>query len=336
MEKHIGLTKKPKEFDLLLDLKPNSSCDYHRVTMPLYDNEAVFSPQANILVFNRMFGGGIALLKRMKADGVKIIVDWDDFFELDPSHYLYETFRAHNFEEQAIAFLSYADVVTVTTELLAAKLRPYHRNIVVIRNALPFDKSQFTLSTDKSSGTPVVWAGGASHADDLQVVTWAMEDYSLLTLAGYENIDKVAKGTHKEMSAQEWLKIKNTFEGVNLVPAVADIKNYMQVYDTHRLAIAPLIDNEFNRCKSNLKILEAGAKGIPIICSKVLPYFNPIDEPFVDYASKTWEWEQELNRYIKNPSYCEDRGLALAEHVRLHYNLDDANELRRQVYESLK
>lgn len=336
MEKFTGHMQKPKEFDLLLDLKPNSSCDYHRVTMPLYDSGAVFSPRADILVFNRIFSGGLDLLERMKAQGVKIVVDWDDFFELDPSHYLYSAFSATDFVGQAIAYLKLADVVTVTTELLAAKLRPYHKNIVVIRNSLPFDKSQFTLSPNKTSSTPVVWAGGASHAGDLQAVAWALEDNSLLTLAGYEDINKVAVGSHKETSAKEWLKIKASFEGVNLVNAVADIKNYMQVYDGHRFAIAPLMDNKFNSCKSNLKILEAGAKGLPIICSRVLPYYNPIDEPFVDYASKTWEWEQELNRYLNNPSYCEDRGAALAEHVRLHYSLDDANELRRQVYESLK
>ena len=39
--------------------------------------------------------------------------------------------------------------------------------------------------------------------------------------------------------------------------------------------------------------------------------------------------------YGLNPNYREDRGLFLAEHVRTHYNLADANELRRQVIESL-
>lgn len=109
----------------------------------------------------------------------------------------------------------------------------------------------------------------------------------------------------------------------------------MEAYDGHSLAVAPLIDSPFNRCKSNLKILEAGAKGLPIICSKVLPYYNPIDESVVSYAETTQDWHTEVKRYLNNPSYREDRGAALAEHVRLHYRMEDANELRRQVYESL-
>lgn len=327
-------TDKP-EHSLFLDLKPNSSCDYHRVAMPLYDSKPEFHPKQDIMVFNRMYSGGMEVIHQMKQDGIKIVVDWDDYFELEPDHYLYPAFQRWGFTPAALAFLRMADVVTVTTELLAAKLRPFHKNIVVIRNALPFDQQQFTLSCDKTSSTPIIWAGGASHAKDLNIISGSVGDNSLLSIAGYEDISEVAKGSPKEAGAKEWAKVKASFPGANLVPAVKDIKNYMQVYDGHSFAVAPLVLNGFNQCKSNLKILEAGAKGIPIICSKVLPYYNPIDEAFVSYADKTWEWEQEIKRYLNNPSYREDRGAALAEHVRLHYSLDDANELRRQVYESL-
>lgn len=109
----------------------------------------------------------------------------------------------------------------------------------------------------------------------------------------------------------------------------------MSVYESHAIAIAPLVDNDFNNCKSNLKILEAGAKGIPIVCSKVLPYFNPVDARAVTYAENKAEWHYEIVKLLRNPNYREDRGLFLAEHVRTHYNLADANELRRQVIESL-
>ena len=36
--------------------------------------------------------------------------------------------------------------------------------------------------------------------------------------------------------------------------------------------VAPCIDNEFNRCKSNIKWLEACALGIPLLASDIAAY----------------------------------------------------------------
>lgn len=338
MANFFGLMKKhkeqPKEAKLYFDLKEGSSCDYHRITLPLRDAERGFQPKNNIFVFNRVASGGLQQILNMKQEGFKIVIDWDDFFELEPEHYLYGSFKAHGFSETAREFLKLADVVTVTTELLAARIRPYHRNVVVIRNCLPFDMLQFTRSKDITSSTPIVWAGGASHAKDLSLVSGCF-DHANITIAGWEDPNSATPGTHQEITTREWAKIEASFEGAKFYPGTKDTTQYMQAYDGHSFAVAPLVNNPFNQCKSNLKILEAGAKGIPIICSNVLPYLNPVDAPFVSYADKAWEWEQEVKRYLNNPTYREDRGAALAEHVRLHYNMQDANELRRQVYESL-
>ena len=40
------------------------------------------------------------------------------------------------------------------------------------------------------------------------------------------------------------------------------------------IALAPLVDNPFNRCKSAVKVYEAWASGIPIITSPVGPYLT--------------------------------------------------------------
>jgi hypothetical protein len=40
------------------------------------------------------------------------------------------------------------------------------------------------------------------------------------------------------------------------------------------LALAPLQDTAFNRCKSHLKVLEYGILGIPVIASALDPYLN--------------------------------------------------------------
>lgn len=316
---------------LRCDNKLGSGCDYHRVVMPFEGN--TIQPTHDVLVFNRIFSRGADEVKRLKAQGVRIVVDLDDFYDLNPEHYLASVFVSHS--ANIIEMLKLADVVTVTTELLASKIRHLNSNVVVIRNCLPFDTGQFTLSDDVTSSTPLVWAGGASHEPDLALVANSFED-NLLTIAGYETYPQARPGSHHYLTSQEWAKVKRKMPRANYIPAVKCLGNYMDVYDGHKIAIAPLVDNGFNACKSNLKILEAGAKGLPIVCSKVLPYFNPVDAQAVFYAESKAEWHYEIVKLLRNPNYTVDRGLMLAEHVRLHYNMDDANELRRQVIESLK
>lgn len=321
------LVHKPR---LYCDNKLGSGCDYHRVVMPFADNK--FEPKENVLVFNRIYSRGSDEVKRLKAQGVKIVVDLDDFYELNPEHYLASVFTSHT--KNIVEMIQLADLVIVTTEYLAYKVRPLNRNVVVIRNALPFDTGQFTLSDDRNSDTPLIWAGGASHYADLSLVSNSFDD-DLLTVAGYEVHNSAPVGSHLHLTSQEWRKVKRKLPNSQYKPAVHNLGEYMTVYDGHSIAIAPLVDNDFNSCKSNLKILEAGAKGLPIICSKVLPYFNPIDAGVVFYAESRAEWHYEVVKLLRNPNYAVDRGLMLAEHVRTHYNLEDANELRRQVIESL-
>lgn len=328
MAKHTSLLKRLKDMalnkkpTLLCDNKFNSGCDYHRIVMPFSNTE--IKPRTDVLVFNRIFSKGADEVAKLKRQGVKIVVDLDDFYQLNPEHYLAHLYAPNT--RTIVEMVKLADVVIVTTEYLAYKIRHLNSNVVVIRNALPFDDDQFTLSNDRTSGTPIIWAGGASHEPDLRLLSNTFDD-SLLSIAGYEASSTV--------TGQEWVKIRRSLPNAQYKPAVDSLNHYMSAYDGHAMAVAPLVDNDFNHCKSNLKVLEAGAKGIPIVCSKVLPYYNPIDARAVTFADSKAEWHYEVVKLLRNPAYREDRGLFLAEHVRTHYNLKDANELRRQVIESL-
>lgn len=45
--------------------------------------------------------------------------------------------------------------------------------------------------------------------------------------------------------------------------------------------VAPLIDNEFNRCKSTIKYLECCACGMPLFASNVVPYKGVVPDQFL-------------------------------------------------------
>lgn len=303
--------------NLMLERRPFASCDYHRVELPYKLSN--INPKSPVYIFNRVPGMDLVVLKGMKREGVKVICDVDDFWELNPSHYIYDAWKESRFEEKITESLKIADVVTCTSPLLASKVRPYNRNVVVIPNALPYEFGQFQKSTDKESDSCFVYLGGPSHRSDLALLEGLTSD---LTIAGYNS------------TIPEWVKIAQALPGAAFKhQAMPD--EYMKLYDGHRVAVAPLIGNDFNACKSNLKMLEAGCKGIPLIASTTMPYFNPVDLKVVLYANGLLEWRSKMRLLLNNPNMADDLGAALAEHVRLHYNLDDANELRRQVVESL-
>jgi hypothetical protein len=72
------------------------------------------------------------------------------------------------------------------------------------------------------------------------------------------------------------------------------------------LMLAPLEDNRFNRCKSNLRVLEAGMIGACAIAQRLDPYLDGAPPVFA-YAETPDEWTQavEVDRAIRESDYRE-------------------------------
>lgn len=301
--------------NLTLEIRPQASCDYHRLVLPF--NHITVRPKVPVYMFNRIPGHGRDLLK-MKRAGWRIVCDVDDYWHLDPDHYLYGSFKKSGMGRRIEEAIRVADVVTTTTAELADKIKPLNKNVHIIPNALPFDTGQFTRSTDKSSGRYFVWAGGASHKHDLSQLSGL---FANVEIAGYS------------ARCSEWGAIKNIATGA-LFTHERQNTRYMSAYDGHKVALAPLLQSAFNSCKSNLKVLEAGAKGIPVIASAVKPYLNDVDRNAVTYCASRGEWHDAMKRLKSSATMAHDMGERLAEHVRNHYHLNDANRMRRQLLES--
>lgn len=309
--------------NLLVEHRPLSGCWYHRIGEPLKAfGEDLPDPKNTTIWFSRLSAIPYEKLKEYKLAGVKIWIDQDDHFILSSNHVLKETYRVNGMAERFKDLLDLADVVTVTNDFLAKELSPYTKGeVVVVPNALTYDEGQFTKSADIESGTPLVYVGGNTHLHDLELVRKALP-INGLTIGGVSQDCAV------------WQEVTKRFKGVSTKPQQS-LDNYMSLYDGHKIALAPLEKNNFNMCKSNLKVLEAAAKGLPIVCSKTLPYYNNIDKDVVIYGNSENSWRSAVQKLLKDDDYRKDKGLELAEHVRTHYQLDDANKIRRQIIESL-
>lgn len=117
-----------------------------------------------------------------------------------------------------------------------------------------------------------------------------------------------------------------------------NVEQYATAYNQFDVSIAPLIDDEFNRCKSQLKVIEAGFMGRPIIASRVQPYLEDCKEDnsiLVDQDRAGIDFFTAMRRFAKNPSLVKDMGENLRQDVMKKYNMDLVNETRRDLYKRL-
>lgn len=343
-------------------INAESGCDYHRLILPLkymgidldfFEKKEIGQvvQDTKIVIFNRIPHCPIEHIESMRKQlGIKVVVDLDDYWILNPNHLLSSGWRKSNMAEQIIRSLKLADVVTCTTSLLADKIKQFNSNVHVIPNALPFGQDQFNEERNEfeTGKTRFIYAGGSTHFWDIRELeipfTKVNQDKSLtgayFNLAGYDDATVPNK--------REWTKIENQFNlkgklrnytRYNTLP----IDRYMNHYMNADVSLIPLAYNNFNRHKSNLKIIEAGCKNIPAICSNVEPYINEqytgnsdkFPKCGLRFAKNAREWYEQIWHYTHNPRLREDDGAALGEYVRKHYDLNKVNEYRKQLFDHL-
>ena len=212
-----------------------------------------------------------------KRHGFRIIVDFDDvLFDVDGKSIIpgYNGFKG---DPVAIAtgmegYLKYVDEVTVSTKFLAqlfAKRFPAFStyNIVIVPNLLPrmyYGDRSSRLTTVDIRKPKVVYGGSPTHFSEDDPGDFAGPWLPYL-------VDAVGKGEIElHMFAYGLPKI---FAGMGdkvilhdpVTPAgwgraLSDVKG--DIY------LAPLAANDFNRAKSDLKILEAAATGMALLGSQ--------------------------------------------------------------------
>jgi hypothetical protein len=313
---------RPSE-NIYCHVDPRLACNYHRVVLPMKYMGSVAS-KVPLIFFNRTSNLELDAIDHMKSLGFKVVLDLDDDIALDPDHVLYDAYRDNKVTQKLVAHLRRADVVMVTNAVLAGRIKDYHRQIVVVPNALPFDQDQFHRSALRE-GRKIVYVGGFTHLQDLEVVYDSVPRKQLL-IAG------LLEGGN-DLPSRAWSVIRKRFHFAEFRPA-KELPEYMSLYDGPEIAIAPLADTPFNRCKSNLKMLEAGAKGLAFVASGLHPYLNEIDSRATLYASSRSEWKQQLMKLLGDAAFRREQSERLAAHVREHYHLDRVNQLRKQVFES--
>jgi glycosyltransferase involved in cell wall biosynthesis len=121
------------------------------------------------------------------------------------------------------------------------------------------------------------------------------------------------------------------------------IVEYGTMYNEADVAIAPLKNNHmFNYCKSQLKVVEAGAHGLPLICSNYGPYTIDDIEGKKDGKRKGFlvdeskgDWSEKMMWYSKNRDAVKEHGQNMREYVEKNYSIEVVSKQRAELYKKL-
>lgn len=292
----------------------------------------------------------------------KIVFDIDDYWRLPQSHNYSHGYKKHSIPEAIEYTLPRVDWVTTTTDYLAEKIYKYNQNVTILPNAIDPAQKQFTKRKIDSPRIRFGWAGGVHHLPDIKIM-----DESLKKV--HRNIPgiQLCLGGFNIASA-EYLSIENVMtNGYRFLlddphyldylslatPAMdhisfdkpyrriwgRDINSYADIYNNYDVALAPLADNIFNRCKSELKLIEAGWMGKAVIASDIPPYSDVIEHGVDGFLVKPHrnniDWFVFMKRYAEDPSLIKEHAEKLEKKIRQRFNIFTINEKRKQLYEKI-
>ena len=197
-----------------LVVRDKSGCEYHRIILPFsymgkdpswsskHSIEMLFIAQdehfidCDILVYNKCIATPVEVLKQLQAQGMKIVVDIDDYWILPPGNPYAPQWNGSGNDKLTEEHIKIANLVICTSMRLQEKVRELNKNTVVIPNALPFGDGQFApgekIVTDKMS---FLYAGGVGHLADVKLLEGKFKcvgyqiDYSFKYIAVYQKIE---------------------------------------------------------------------------------------------------------------------------------------------------
>ena len=237
--------------------------------------------------------------------GAKVVLEFDDYLPNIPTRSLYRKRLPQGVIKSMRRAIEQADWLVVSTPTLAQEYMGFHHDVRVASNGLPLERWG-GLEGQRRTGKKmrVGWAGGDSHTGDLAEIRSVIRDLQ-------EEVEWVFMGMKPDDVDCEF------HSGVPIAQYPAKLASL-----NLDLAVVPLEINQFNRCKSNLRLLELGACGVPVICTDIDPYQG--DLPVTRVRNRHQDWVATIRSHVADPVALAAKGDALRDAVLQHWMLEGA------------
>ena len=245
--------------------------------------------------------------------GTPVVAEVDDNYistaSYNPAFQAYEPGRP--LRDIANKQFQIADALIVSTPYLKDVYAELNDNIHVVPNCI--DLKRWDVKARNKPGIRIGWAGGASHYEDLKL----LEPIIHATLKKHKGVKFVF--LH---GIPEFLKNIPDVECVYRFERIDKYPRYLAANDFD-IGLAPLIDNAFNRGKSNLRWLEYSALGIPTVASNVGHFKETINHGVDGFLADSKEdFQNYLDHLITNRKERIAVGLRAKERIASDFNVD--------------
>lgn len=307
--------------------------------------------QADIIVFHRpikeeMYEAAVLL----KQAGKKIVMDNDDTYRANSGVpvQMFGKDRANLdtaigfIDKQLKKFAELADLVTVTTEFLKREYQEYCTNVVVLPNCVdPFDWEEPTkndtgktrilitgsVASNKDYENIIPLLDKLKERDDVQIILQALPA-DKPDLKETREMYKPELDFWKQYNV-EWYPFMSLTEYLEFIPTLkADIM------------LIPRHDNYFNRCKSNLKFLEASMAKMATVAQSFpdgnSPYeTNEYDAQHMILATTPEDWTNKVLDLLDNKEKIDILKEKAHEYVSNWYNINNNAYKWKDAYKKL-
>ena len=238
------------------------------------------------------------------------IFELDDYVISVPKKNAHGRHMPTNLEAVVRRGISLCDRVVVSTQALGNALSSMHHDIRVVPNMLAPHLWTGRRAQRRTSFKPRVgWGGGTSHGGDLEIIAQVIRELA-------DEVDWVFFGMCPE-ELRPYLKEFHAAVSLEAYPAKLSSLNL-------DLALAPLEYHIFNDCKSNLRLLEYGACGYPVICTDTEAYRGYLPCTRIT-TNSTQEWLEAIRMHLADPDASYRMGDELHEAVMRDFMLRGDN-----------
>ena len=195
-------------------------------------------------------GSMLDFAKRIKSMNIPLWLDYDDnLFTVATENRAWPIFSDLTVQANVKTFLKLADVITVTNEDLKQYYLEYNSNIIVIPNAF----NDIIFKVDRvvaERENTILWRGSDTHIYDIMNYAPAITTCT----KQHPEYEFTYVGYYPWFLAGE--------KNVNFIKPMEVIDYFHYTNNVHAKAVqVPLVDNNFNRCKSNIAFIEASYWG---------------------------------------------------------------------------
>lgn len=278
---------------------------------------------ADILIMQRpVLQWHLNLMVDAQIMGIPIWVDYDDDFRsIGEDNPAIQAYAASG--ELISECFKIADAVTVSTPLLKESFKDLNENIFIVPNS--FDDSLLPKKKEnqRSSGEKIVlWRGGSSHLDNLVDVVGSVKKH----VEKHPDWVWVFMGINPRLITREIPK-----EKFRHVPFSSTI-SYLNVLNNTQpdIVMIPLVDNHFNRCRSNNGWVEASFANAAVLA----PNWDTWDQPGITNYTDSNGFHQGLE-YLMSCSDIRDKSTRAWEFIKENLLLSKTNELRWDIMNKL-